>query len=149
MARCTQLCALYRHFCHSSQGKHDDNGKGTSWLETRASLRRHVVGVGVRMRGGTVGPHCHIAVRGERWRIVLIMSLSCRHRAGGRGRIDVIVRERVMAKVRVCCCRQGEGDGDDGEGMLSALSSLERGSRRGSACHHQREGEGLAHRCHC
>ena len=88
MAQHTQLCALYRRFCHPSQGKHDGDDGG-------------VVGVGVRTRGGMVGPRRCIVVRGGRWRIVLVvLSLYCR-RAGGRGHIGIVVREREMAMARV------------------------------------------------
>ena len=69
---------------------------------TRALSHCHVIGIGVRMRGGTVGPHHRVVVRGGRWHIVLVVSLQ-----GGRAR----------AHRRHC---QGEGDGEgEGEGASS------------------------------
>ena len=126
MARRAQLCASYHCFCHPSQGEHDDDGEGTLWSETRASLCRHVIGVGVRTRGGMVGPRRHVVVRGGRWRIVLIVSSSCCRRAGGQGCIDIVVRERVMVMARVHHqCRRHRREGV-GEGQHVIVGERER-----------------------
>ena len=68
----------------------------------RALSHRRVVSVGVRTRGGTVGPHHHVVIRGGRWHIILVVSSQ-----GG------------WAWAHRCPC-QGEGDGEgEGEGVLS------------------------------
>ena len=108
MARRTQLCALYRRFCHPSQGKHDGDDRGVV-----ASLRCRRRCQDEGRNGGPSSSHC----RQGRAMVycpcrVVVISLQ-----GGRAR----------AHRRRC---QGEGDGD-GEG---ASSSSERGSGRGSAC---------------
>ena len=153
MAQRTQLCALYHCFCHPSQGKHDDDGEGTSWSETRVSLHRCVVGVGVRTRGGMVGPRHRVVVRGGRWHIILIVSLSCCCRVGGRGCIDIVVRERVMVMARVCHqCHRHRREGV-GEGQHIIIGERERVStllllllERGRGCIIVRERVSLSER---
>ena len=108
MARRTQLCALYRHFCHPSQGEHDGDDRG---VVTSSRCRRRCQDKG--RNGGPSSLHCRQGrVMAYRPRRVVIVSLQGRR-----------------ARAHQCRC-QGEGDGD-GEG---ASSSSERGSGRGSAC---------------
>ena len=76
-----------------------------------------------------VGPRRRVVVRGGRLRIVLVLSSSYLLRAGGRGHISVVVREREMAMARVSHQRRRHPREGVGEG--------------------QHVGGGLAHRCCC